>query len=154
MPPQLIYKGKTPRCHPTVEFPERWDVWHTDNQWANEQTTKRYIDLILLPFINRKCQELKLAESHPALVLFDCFKGQTTEDVQQMLLENNIHSVQIPANCTDKLQPMDVSINKPMKNEIKRRFQEWYASEVQRQLSDNIPIHEVKVNVTLTNIKG
>lgn len=129
-------------------------MWHTDNQWANEQTTKRYIDLILLPFINRKCQELKLAESHPALVLFDCFKGQTTEDVQQMLLENNIHSVQIPANCTDKLQPMDVSINKPMKNEIKRRFQEWYASEVQRQLSDNIPIHEVKVNVTLTNIKG
>lgn len=97
---------------------------------------------------------VKLAESHPALVLFDCFKGQTTEDVQQMLLENNIRSVQILANCTDKLQPMDVSINKPMKNEIKKRFQEWYVSEVQRQLSDNIPIHEVKVNVTLTNIKG
>ena len=61
----------------------------------------------VMPFINRKCQELKLAESHPALVLFDCFKGQTTEDVQQMLLENNIRSVQIPTNCTDKLQPMD-----------------------------------------------
>ena len=54
----------------------------------------------VMPFINRKCQELKLAESHPAL-------GQTTEDVQQMLLENNIRSVQIPTNCTDKLQPMD-----------------------------------------------
>ena len=24
--PQLLYKGKTPRCHPTIEFPTGWDI--------------------------------------------------------------------------------------------------------------------------------
>lgn len=24
--PQLIYKGKTERCHPQVSFPEGWDT--------------------------------------------------------------------------------------------------------------------------------
>ena len=24
--PQLLYKGKTERCHPQVQFPEGWDV--------------------------------------------------------------------------------------------------------------------------------
>lgn len=29
--PQLLYKGKTERCHTQVQFPEGWDVWHTEN---------------------------------------------------------------------------------------------------------------------------
>ena len=40
LPPQLIYKGKTERCHPKISFPNRWDVWHTDNHWCSEVTTK------------------------------------------------------------------------------------------------------------------
>ncbi len=28
-PPQIIYKGKTERCHPKVAVPEGWDMWHT-----------------------------------------------------------------------------------------------------------------------------
>ena len=49
--PQLLFQGKTTRCHPSVTFPEGWDIV----------------------------------------------------------------SVQIPPNCTDKLQPMDISINKSYK---------------------------------------
>ena len=29
--PQLMFKGKTERCHPRVPFPKGWDVWHSDN---------------------------------------------------------------------------------------------------------------------------
>ena len=29
LPPQLLYKGKTSKCHPMIEFPERWDIWHS-----------------------------------------------------------------------------------------------------------------------------
>lgn len=72
LPPQLIYEGKTPRCHPRVNFPDKWDIWHTENHWSNEVTTKRYIEK---NSIARKRDALKLKKSHPALVLFDCFRG-------------------------------------------------------------------------------
>ena len=153
LPPQLIYQGKTERCHPRVSFPSQWDVWHTDNHWANEVTTKRYIERILLPFVKKQRIDLKLENSHPALVLFDCFRGQTTEDVKAMLLKNNIISLQIPANCTDKLQPLDVSLNKPMKDELRAKFHVWYASEVEKQMKE-IPAEMVKVDVAMSNIKG
>ena len=38
--PQLLYKGKTAKCHPQVTFPDGWDVWHSDNRWSNEETMK------------------------------------------------------------------------------------------------------------------
>ena len=39
----------------------------------------------------------------------------------------------MPANCTDRLQPMDLSINKPAKNFLKQQFQLWYSNEIYLQ---------------------
>ena len=36
--------------------------------------------------------------------------------------------------CTDKLQPLDVSINKPAKEFLRFKFQSWYASKITSQL--------------------
>ena len=36
MHPQILYEGKTNRCHPAVEFPEGWDVSHTSDHRSNE----------------------------------------------------------------------------------------------------------------------
>ena len=133
LPPQLIYKGKTERCHPKVTVPNGWDVWYSDNHWSTEETMKRYIEKIIAPIFAEKRPSLKVEPNHPGLVMFDCFKGQTTPAVLNHL-EKHHRYVVIPPNCTDKLQPMDISINKPMKDERKRHFQLWYASEVEKQL--------------------
>lgn len=34
-------------------------------------------------------------------------------DIIALLESHNITVVQVPANCNDKLQPLDVSLNKP-----------------------------------------
>ena len=153
LPPQLLFKGTTTRCHPKVSFPDGWDVWHSKNHWSNEDTMKRYLEKIVIPFVDQKRVSLKLEQTHPALAIFDCFRGQTTPDILAVLESHNIIAVQVPANCTDKLQPMDVAINKPMKDEMKRRFQQWYAEEVQKQLKA-IPIEEVKVEMPTSIIKN
>ena len=44
--------------------------------------------------------------------------------------ENNIVAIRVPSNCTDKLQPIDVSVNKPIKDIMRSKFQTWYASKV------------------------
>ena len=154
LPPQLIYQGKTLRCHPKVSFPQGWDIWHSDNHWSNEDTMTRYIKEIVVPFLSQTREAMKLAKTHPAVAIFDCFKGQTTPGILTLLERHNIISIHIPANCTDKLQPLDVSINKPLKDEMKRRFQTWYAVVVEKQLNNNIPIEQVKVEMPASIIKN
>ena len=143
--PQVIYKEKTQQCHPKVPVPEGWDVWHSQNHWSNEETMKRYIEVIV-PFIDHKREALKLEKTYPGSAIFDGFRGQTTPDIQSLLEKHCIIAVLVQANCTNKLQPMDVSSNKPLKDEMKR-FQVWYADEVQKQLED-VSVDQVKVDLT------
>ena len=48
--PQLLFQGKTTRCHPSVTFPEGWDIWHSENHWSNQKTMIRYMERIIIPF--------------------------------------------------------------------------------------------------------
>ena len=150
VPPQIIYKGKATRCHPDVKFSAGWDIWQ--NHWSNEDTMKRYLEKIIIPFVTRKRKELCLLDSHPALAIYDGFRGQSTDGISLLLSSHNIYTVQIPANCTDKLQPLDIVINKPMKDRLRVNFQTWYAKEVSKQLKIT-SVRNVKVDVNLGVVK-
>ena len=153
LPPQLIYKGKTKRCHPVGEVPQGWDIWHSHNHWANEETMIRYVETVIAPFLDDKRAVSQLDKTHPALAVFDCFRGQTTPDFNAVLQKHNIIQVPVPANRTGKLQPLDISINKPVKDELRRRFHSWYAEEVTKQMR-TLSIHEVQVDVSAAAIKS
>ncbi len=49
------------------------------------------------------------------------------------MLTNILFAI-VPANCTDRLQPLDVSVNKSAKECLRRQFQQWYADQVCKQL--------------------
>lgn len=36
----------------------------------------------------------------------------------------------MPGNCTDRLQPLDVSVNKPAKDFLRAEFQQWYSDKI------------------------
>lgn len=97
---------------------------------------KEYIKNVIIPYVQQKRKDLELPSEQAALAIFDVFKGQQTAEVAALLEENNIIVVLIPANCTDRLQQMDLSINKAAKEFMRSRFREWYATEVQKQLED------------------
>ena len=69
-----------------------------------------------------------------ALVIVDNFRGKVTTPVIRLLEEHNIHVCLLPPNTTDLLQPLDIAVNKPAKDYLKRRFKDWYSSEVTKQL--------------------
>ena len=56
-----------------VKFSEEWDILHTENQWSNEETMKRYNQKIVVAFISKKRKDPGLAGTHPALALYDGF---------------------------------------------------------------------------------
>ena len=114
----------------------------------------RHIEKIVVLYLSQNREALKLAKTHPAVAILDCFKGQTTPGILTHLERHNSIPIHIRANCTDKLQPLDVPINKPLKDEMKRRFRTWYAAEVEKQLNDDIPIEQVKVEMPASIIKN
>ena len=81
LPFQLIYAGKTTRCHPTYQFPGNWQVTHSPKHWSNEKTMLQYIHNVIIPFVDQSRQGIGADEQQPALAIFDHFKGQMTERV-------------------------------------------------------------------------
>ena len=73
----------------------------------------------------------------PALMIFDC---QVTETFLKKLEQHNLHHVIVPANRTDRLQPLDVSVNKAVKDNLKKHFQLWYSERVNEQLDQGTTI--------------
>ena len=99
----------------TCIFPSDWHITHTDNHWSNESTTVDYLQLIIILYMERTQKDLGLDAQHPALVTFDTFKGQCTSNVLQILKDHYILYITVPNNCTDRLQPLDLRVNKAVK---------------------------------------
>lgn len=133
LPLQILYQGKTERCHPSQTFPDGFDMWHTPNHWANEETTLQFIENVILPYI----QDGRKKSSTPdqvALVIFDVFKGHMCDSVHTLLESNRFFQVHVPNNCTDLFQPLDLNVNKPFKDKLRSKFSVWYAQDVSKQL--------------------
>ena len=132
LPVQLIYQGTTERCLPKgVPFPADWHVTCTLNHWSNEKTMEQYIKKIDIPYMNLKREQLGLKSDHCGLAIFDVFKGQCTDKI---LEENHILYVTVPNNCTDHLQPLDVSVSRSAKEFMQSKFQKWYGNVISTQL--------------------
>ncbi|KAG0410796.1 hypothetical protein HPB47_012071 [Ixodes persulcatus] len=90
LPPQVIYMGKTTRCHAAIDFPDSWDIWHSPNHWSTTDTMLRYIDTIIIPYLDQQRKTLGLLPDAKALCIFDVFAAHRTDSVLQKLRENNI----------------------------------------------------------------
>ena len=60
----------------------------------------------------------------------------------QLLEENYIDVIFVPPNCTDQLQPLDLSMNKSAKDLLKAKFQQWYSDQIFEQ-KDDVPLEPV-----------
>ena len=59
----------------------------------------------------------------------------------------------IPAGCTGLLQPLDISVNDPFKQELKRSFADWYSEMVSDYLKDYTNTTGLNINLKTSTIK-
>ena len=154
LPMQLIYAGKTNRCHPQgIEFPSGSDVTHSHNHWSNEELAIQHICETVIPYVDKMKEELGLPNNQKSLLIYDVFKGQTTKRCTDFLLENDLAHVHVPANLTDKFQPLDINVNGVAKGFVKYQFQKWYTGEIQKQMDNGKGVYEVDVDTRLSRMK-
>ena len=112
-----------------------------------------YLEKILFPYIEKKRHELQLHKDYPALVLFDRFRGQCTERIFSLLETKDVLVAVVPANCTDRLQPLDVSVNKVAKENLRSQFQEWYSEQIFQQLQEDSETAPQPVDLRMSIVK-
>ena len=74
-----------------------------------------YVDKIIKPYIGEnKC-----------LLVLDDYKAHKTQDILDYFSKNNVQPFIIPGGFTYCLQPLDVIINKPIKDTLRRLWKHW-----------------------------
>ena len=86
---QLIYTGLTDRCHPKVKFPKNFPVTHSANHWSNEQVHMEYLKKTIFPHLENVRDTMNLGDDREALLIYEVFRGQTTNTVTTELEKNN-----------------------------------------------------------------
>ena len=77
------------------------------------------------------------------------------EYIFALLEAKNVRVAVVPANCTDRLQPLDI-VNKAAKEFLRGHFQEWYSEQICQQLqkgSENVP-HPVDLQISIVKTLG
>ena len=72
----------------------------------DEEMMLEWIDLVWEP----------ATEGQRAMLVLDSFSAHITPAVKQKLKSINTVPLVIPGGCTSKIQPLDVSLNKPFKS--------------------------------------
>ena len=153
LPPQLVYAGKTERCHPTTSFPDGWNITHSANHCSTEQTMMEFLDKILVPYVKQTRERTELSSTFPAVAIIDVFAAHRCQSFFGSLTLNNIRAVFVPAGCTGELQPLDTTVNCAFKKQLKSCFSFWYAKQVSEALGSGKDIESVMVNLAISAIK-
>ena len=118
MPPYIIFKRKTfPK---NINWPDGVIVRNHEKGWMDAALTKDWIK-------NVWCKEQ--SEGRRMLVL-DAFRCHRMPMVKDILSEDRTDLVIIPDGMTGQLQVMDVSCNRPFKQKMRQKWNEWMFSGV------------------------
>ncbi|KAH3834638.1 hypothetical protein DPMN_107970 [Dreissena polymorpha] len=97
----------------------------------------RYVDKIILPYVSSVRDSLPLSQCNQrAIALFDIFKATQSPTLLKKLKDNNITPLFVPASCTDRLQPLNLSVNFEYKQSLKGCFHDCYSNQVAKMLGD------------------
>ena len=129
--PTIIFRGQGKRVSKTEK--DAWDsrvcVMFQEKAWCDEAIMKAWIDR---EWSNTFTNPHDPCSSGKILVA-DVHTAQQTEALKTALLKYKTELVNVPPRCTSWVQPLDVSVNKPFKEEVKRHHE--------KHMSDNLQLY-------------
>ncbi|EXX75300.1 hypothetical protein RirG_042970 [Rhizophagus irregularis DAOM 197198w] len=118
-PPICIFKGK--RLSHGEQIPSGVIVWFQQNGWMDSELMKDYVD-----YVNSNLGKMGISNA-PTMMVYDSFRGHLEESVKIKFRDRGIDLAVIPGGLTSICQPLDVSINKPFKDNLRKEWHIWMA---------------------------
>ena len=138
---------------PKVNLPKEFSLSVHEKHFSNTQESLKLIVDIINPYVKEERKRLGRNSDQMALLIIDLFRGQMTEPVLNILKKYNICLIKVPANMTDIFQLLDLTVNRSAKSFFKRKFTQWYSSQIQRDMESGKHIDEIEVKLNLTTLK-
>ena len=118
LPPYIVFKRKT--LPKKMVFPPGVIVRCQEKGWMNEEMVKDWINTVW-----SKVGGLSRKQS---LLVWDSFRAHLSNPVRRALKTVNTECAVIPGGMTSILQPLDVCLNKPFKDRLRAKWQDWMLS--------------------------
>lgn len=118
LPPMIIFKRKT---MPKDKFPPGVVIHVQEKGWMDDSGCVKWINEV---WARRPGAMLK----PKSLLVWDMFKSHLTDTAKKLLKSKKTDMAVIPGGLTSVLQPLDVSLNKPFKDSMRTKWNEWMAS--------------------------
>lgn len=118
-PPLVVFPYVRPPKALIENVPRNWVVGKSDSGWMTGEVFFEYISNDFNSWLERN--NIK----RPILLLIDGHKSHMTLPLSQFCAQHDIILYALPPNTTHILQPADVSVFKPMKQEWKNTVKNW-----------------------------
>lgn len=92
--------------------------------WSTQETMRLLVDDIIAPYFDKKKKELDLPPEQHSIWRIDCWSVHRSEEFRTWMKASHptIFIIYVPGGCTGLFQPLDVGIQRPLKQSFKRTF--------------------------------
>lgn len=115
LPPYVVFKRKT--LPKKITFPNGVIVRCQEKGWMDEAMIKDWLKTVW-----SKVGGLRKTKS---LLVWDSFRAHLSQATKRIVTSLNTETAVIPGGMTGMLQPLDVCINKPFKDRMRKKWHDW-----------------------------
>ncbi|XP_065670926.1 uncharacterized protein LOC136089130 [Hydra vulgaris] len=128
LPPFVVFKGEGYLYSKWVENgPPGCAFGATASGWMQDFLFENWFVEHFIPFVDQ--------DQKPILLLYDGHGSHLTYGTIKAAMDNDIQIICLPPNCSHALQPLDVAVFRPLKNEW-RKILKRFARETQQKNID------------------
>ena len=113
-------------------------------------TMKQWLQKVAIPWKHAKIQKLELKHDQKGLLIFDCWSVHKQQEWIDACKNAGFEIVFIPAGYTDHFQPMDLTVNKNFKDNIRNSFDEFLVNLLTEQYQQS---KELDLLLSLPDLK-
>ena len=127
--PFLVFKGKPGARIEQREFPSfSKECFYAcqDNAWMDEGVMLLWIEKVLKPHV------FGAPENIVPILFLDSYRCHMMASVVEKIQDLGVEVEHIPGGCTGLCQPVDVGVNKPLKDRLRRSWLAWMTQDAQQ----------------------
>lgn len=164
LPFQAIFFGKTAESCPqhsarnydrAVLLGFKFEPSRSKTYWSTQATMVLLVTDIIAPYFDRQKKELGLPNSQCAMWMIDCWSVHRSQEFRDYMREKHPTIIVsfVPANLTGLAQPLDVGIQRVLKQSLKRSAHKDIIDETTRHLESGKPPASFKLDTTLGTLR-